>query len=95
MKNWIIKRFGTIGSRFGHLQNWVAYTVNEGEHMQMLGCNTEGDADALVKRFRDTGKMKNPVGALSPDFPEDIEPLMVAKMQTRVIYRKMPLEGNE
>lgn len=89
MTNWVIRRFGTIGSRFNHLQYWVAYTASEGERIQMLGCDTSEQADAIVKRFRDTGLMKNPYPS---DDRDDIEPLMVAKMQTRVIYRRVPVK---
>lgn len=87
--NWVIRRFGTIGSRFSNLQYWVAYTASDGERIQMLGCDTSEQADAIVKRFRDTGLMKNPYPS---DDRDDIEPLMVAKMQTRVIYRRVPVK---
>lgn len=97
-KDWIIKRIGTIGSRFSHLQYWVGYTVAEGERIQMLACNDEAQADALIKRYRDTGKMKNP----TPHIPlhdgyeegkDDIEPVMMTKMHTRVLYYRVPVKA--
>lgn len=94
MKDWMIKRIGTIGSRFSYLQYWVGYAETESGVYQLVGCADEAQADEFVKRFRDTGKMKNPKAFLGADRPDDIEPHIVMKMHTRVMYLRLPAKGN-
>jgi hypothetical protein len=72
---------------------FLGYVRNEGDMWTLIGFSKESEVDALVQKFRDTGKVTLEISYGRSS--EVIEPVAVAKLTGTEAFYKVPKESKE